>query len=147
MLKETIGSISKTYTITSNSKFFTGKGNGVYYYQVEACNNYGCSDWSSSKSITVNLGSQDVPPNRYEVDWRDDSSNPNMPYSFDFIAVGHKSVNDWHVKDYDGDGVEEYYLLVGETFWQWFYARAQDTEGYTIYGFGNNANPNDGVPR
>ena len=46
-----------TYTPSVDAKSFTGKGNGAYYYRVQACNGFGCSDWSNTESITVSLGS------------------------------------------------------------------------------------------
>ena len=46
-----------TYTTSVDAKSFTGKGNGDYYYRVQACNGFGCSDWSNTESITVSLGS------------------------------------------------------------------------------------------
>ena len=45
-----------TYAPLVNSKHFTGKGNGAYYYRVKSCNGNGCSGWSNTESITVSLG-------------------------------------------------------------------------------------------
>jgi len=44
------------YTPSVNAISFTGKGNGAYYYRVQACNGNGCSGWSNTESITVSLG-------------------------------------------------------------------------------------------
>ena len=53
------------------------------------------------------------------------------------IATAPYSSTEWHIKDYDGDGYDERYLLVGEYYYQWFYGKTPSIEGHHIRGFGN----------
>lgn len=49
------GSWSTIYTGASTSEARTGKSNGSYGYQVQACNAGGCGPWSAVSSVTVTL--------------------------------------------------------------------------------------------
>lgn len=49
------GAWSTIYTGSSTSMARSGKGDGSYGYQVEACNAGGCSGWSAAASVSVLL--------------------------------------------------------------------------------------------
>lgn len=49
------GGWATVYTGASDSWGTTGRGAGTYGYQVQACNAYGCSGWSSVGTVTVSI--------------------------------------------------------------------------------------------
>jgi parallel beta-helix repeat protein len=46
------------YSESETSKEITGMSDGTYYYQVKACNECGCSEWSNKENITIDT----IPP-------------------------------------------------------------------------------------
>jgi parallel beta-helix repeat protein len=49
---------TKVYSGSERSKEISGKSDGTYYYQVKACNECGCSEWSNREDITIDT----IPP-------------------------------------------------------------------------------------
>jgi len=73
------GSWSASYSGSLTSQGYSGKGNGTYGYQVQACNAGGCSGWSATTTVTVdgspvvptglNVTVQNTSTGLYEVTW------------------------------------------------------------------------------
>jgi len=68
------GASTNTYTSDVSQYAITGKENGVYSYKVKACNEYGCSEWSNTVSVTVNL--EDLSENVYSGTLHNEISIP-----------------------------------------------------------------------
>jgi hypothetical protein len=55
---------SKIYSGSETSQEITGKSEGTYYYQVKACNECGCSNWSNIEDINIgDITIDTIPPN------------------------------------------------------------------------------------
>lgn len=55
------GSWAQAYSGTATSKAISGKGSGVYSYQVRACNPSACGAWSAIASVSVTVPPSSVP--------------------------------------------------------------------------------------
>ncbi|WP_462163176.1 hypothetical protein [Pseudoalteromonas xiamenensis] len=88
------GFLEDGFTMSSNRNV---RQNGTYYYRVRACNSDGCSDYSPTTSITVNIpqipqaptitAPQSSTSGNYQVSW---SPNGNVPVAC-YTLVGESS--------------------------------------------------------
>ena len=62
VLEEKVGTGSWTEAQDSSSrtKRYSGKGLGAYHYRVKACAGSACGDWSTTKTVTVELGTPSI---------------------------------------------------------------------------------------
>lgn len=50
---EESGANSQIYNSSAPVQYFSGKGNGIYYYRARSCNKLGCSPWSNTENLEV----------------------------------------------------------------------------------------------
>jgi parallel beta-helix repeat protein len=68
---------TKVYSESGTSKEITGKSNDTYYYQVKACNECGCSEWSNKEDITIKIDT--IPPVIYHENITNATGGESIP--------------------------------------------------------------------
>lgn len=121
LISETYG--TEVFTASGTSVPRSGKGNGIWYYHVQACNATGCSGYSSERSVTVAitpgvpssiLASPNPSTGDVTVSWGS-ASGEISKYDFDYK----KSTTGTWTNGYDGTDLSK--ALPGLSVGTWNY--------------------------